>query len=1102
MKRILTLCLALITYFVNAQQINENQLLELKKLDSTLCTICPIWDFIKPISALEGLIINSNGDVTSIVLPFKGLSGNLIKLNLPFLKSLDLQNNSIEIVGDLNLPNLETLRLNNNKIREISNFSKMPKLKELFLEKNLLEVVPDFSGLPELEYLWIYDNKLKEVPNFTNLKNVEFLYLHNNPLERIPDFNIQTLRYLDLSDLGISGKIPDFDLPELIYLDLSGNKFYDEIPSFEKLSVLQHLKLANNFLYGEIPDFDLPNLSTLDISSNILSGGVPRFLKLRNLRTLDISKNNLTGWIPVFTNSPNLKNINVNGNKFSFEDIKDHFGFIQIYDDKEYSSQYHGENQVLHINENTSLTLQLSEPLRVAHPNATYQWKKNDVNIEGATSPSLELNNLSSFDIGEYTVHIRDENFFADLEIISKPINVLLKGYGPYGNEVAEGEIIYEFETEQDFLDFVEVHQSLNIVDQCNCNNRFLYLIKHETDSIAKTIKLETQEVKVETAKETSQIDDSDSNYLLDDQLFLNDGAVYEYNISPPTPSSNHVSIAMEDTGIDENMTYNESSIFDIDADVCETIKNKPLVAKTQDDNGHGSLGFRFIVDNNNGLNLDVLPLKVFNKEGNGTLFDLICGLYYAVDQKVNVVNISAGYSGARSEILEEAIKYAMVNGIFVVTAAGNSARDNDVTPYYPSSFSIEYPNVISVASIDHNNELSYFSNKGIKSVTLSAQGQSMGGMGLNDEFQVGNGTSFSAYFVSAMLAREITKSASKRSIEDIWSDFQNNFLTADLMPVQITKTGKRLDLESVDISSDHCYAPIRVLIDSINCTSTTLQWDSLSSSSSYAIEWRVMNGMWSEPLSSLESNTNLSDLMPNTMYEVRVKSICTEVENNNESGYSPIFSFITLEDCITNCEAAFIANINSVTCSSAIIGLDNANEISNNAEFRAVGGTWNSITSVFNNFELLDLDEQSAYEVRVKSTCNNGFESEYSPVFTFSTTICDCEIEAIQVISLSKSTLNDEFTDAKRGKNNLNQITSYPNPVNDILHLNLDGLMNNVQIKIKSIEGKIVYQSELYLDSSHNIYELDMSNLAIGMHVLNIYNEDIVFATKIEIIR
>jgi len=77
-------------------------------------------------------------------------------------------------------------------------------------------------------------------------------------------------------------------------------------------------------------------------------------------------------------------------------------------------------------------------------------------------------------------------------------------------------------------------------------------------------------------------------------------------------------------------------------------------------------------------INMKVVPLKVFDKNGRGTLFNFVCALYHAIDHDADIINISAGYSGQASGILEEAIALAHSKGQFIVTATGNEGLNID----------------------------------------------------------------------------------------------------------------------------------------------------------------------------------------------------------------------------------------------------------------------------------------------------------------------------------------------------------------------------------------------------------------------------------------
>jgi len=61
--------------------------------------------------------------------------------------------------------------------------------------------------------------------------------------------------------------------------------------------------------------------------------------------------------------------------------------------------------------------------------------------------------------------------------------------------------------------------------------------------------------------------------------------------------------------------------------------------------------------------------------------------------------------------------------GLFVA-ATGNAGGDTDVFPAYPAAYNSD--NIIAVATTDHNDALSSFSNDGLTSVDLAAPGVSI----------------------------------------------------------------------------------------------------------------------------------------------------------------------------------------------------------------------------------------------------------------------------------------------------------------------------------------------------------------------------------------
>ena len=181
------------------------------------------------------------------------------------------------------------------------------------------------------------------------------------------------------------------------------------------------------------------------------------------------------------------------------------------------------------------------------------------------------------------------------------------------------------------------------------------------------------------------------------------------------------------------------------------------------DDNGHGTHCAGIIgAEGGNetgiaGVNwtVKIMPLRFMDADGAGTTKDAIEAINYVINRKragVNVRVISASWgSTIKSRALEDVIRKAGDEGILFVAAAGNSHSDNDAKPHYPASYDLN--NVISVAAIDHNDELTSFSNWGATSVDIAAPGQQIVSTWLNHGFEEKQGTSMATPFVAGVAA-------------------------------------------------------------------------------------------------------------------------------------------------------------------------------------------------------------------------------------------------------------------------------------------------------------------------------------------------------------
>lgn len=172
-----------------------------------------------------------------------------------------------------------------------------------------------------------------------------------------------------------------------------------------------------------------------------------------------------------------------------------------------------------------------------------------------------------------------------------------------------------------------------------------------------------------------------------------------------------------------------------------------------QDYNGHGTHTAGIVTMIAPQVNL--LILKVLNKDGVGTVQSLIDAINFAIDwkgeneERVRVISLSLGTSRPVKE-LHAAIKRALKNNIPVVVAVGNEGDGNFETNEV--SYPAYYEEVIGVGAINDIYEIATFSNTN-KEVDIYAPGVNVYSTYLKNGQITLSGTSMAAPHVTGSLA-------------------------------------------------------------------------------------------------------------------------------------------------------------------------------------------------------------------------------------------------------------------------------------------------------------------------------------------------------------
>ena len=176
-----------------------------------------------------------------------------------------------------------------------------------------------------------------------------------------------------------------------------------------------------------------------------------------------------------------------------------------------------------------------------------------------------------------------------------------------------------------------------------------------------------------------------------------------------------------------------------------------------QDEHGHGTMmAGTMAAEGNNWTGTtgvmwraSLMSLRVLNNAGTGDVASAVEAIDYAVDKGAQVINCSWGTEG-ESTFLREAVERAGLRGVVVVTSAGNAGADIAASPQYPAAY--ELPNVIAVASTDHNDQLTSWSNYGSAQVALAAPGAEVLTTEMGGGYRTATGTSVSAALVTGVV--------------------------------------------------------------------------------------------------------------------------------------------------------------------------------------------------------------------------------------------------------------------------------------------------------------------------------------------------------------
>ncbi len=170
--------------------------------------------------------------------------------------------------------------------------------------------------------------------------------------------------------------------------------------------------------------------------------------------------------------------------------------------------------------------------------------------------------------------------------------------------------------------------------------------------------------------------------------------------------------------------------------------------------------------------------------------------------------------------------------------------------------------------------------------------------------------------------------------------------------------------------------------------STATFNWSAVAGATSYAVQYRTLNGDWITVPGSptTETSITVSGLLPNTAYEWRMQVTCVD----GTGSWLAALDFNT--GIPAGCATPGDLNAENVTLTSALLTWSEVpNAASYSVEYRALpNGPWILIpgSEIDTNFVQLDnLNPHTTYEWRVRTNCVGGLHSFYSAGVHFTTT-------------------------------------------------------------------------------------------------------------------
>ncbi len=264
-----------------------------------------------------------------------------------------------------------------------------------------------------------------------------------------------------------------------------------------------------------------------------------------------------------------------------------------------------------------------------------------------------------------------------------------------------------------------------------------------------------------------------------------------------------------------------------------------------------------------------------------------------------------------------------------------------------------------------------------------------------------------------------------------------------------------------VTLNPPVCGAPQNATATGITNTQATITWTGSSCAKKYRVQYRKQGASDWLMVNSNASLRVLNNLESGTVYQCRVRSVCS-TDGSVLSPFSSLFTFST-----AGCKAPEAPTVTNLSASEAKISWGIISGVSKYRVLYREAGTTSWMLKIVvhpqNSVILSNLNASTTYEYQMVTVCTDASNlSNYTPIDTFTT-------NALRLNEISST-----------------DVILYPNPTSGIITINWNNEQSEmVQLEVYDMLGRQVSSEWTLLNQGSTLLRRDYADLPKGNYLI-----------------